>query len=194
MGQANEAIVAYNGALDRDAHYGLWRSKGWQRPILATGKPELAQAPLDVAFQDTPQNPKVLLLLMGVTADYAGNHPQAQADYLEGLKYMADDPALSLDLALSLALSENYSQAIATLAPLAQAAPTRHRANGRPLALIYGLKGDRASAERLARIDLEPSAVQHNLAYYETLRHLAPDARSKAVLSATSGLQPNRPS
>jgi Flp pilus assembly protein TadD len=49
------------------------------------------------------------------------------------------------------------------------------------LALIYGLKGDRRTAERLASIDLDPAAVQHNLAAYDNLRRLSPEARSRAI-------------
>src|SRR5581483_7763620 len=104
MGNENEAIVAYRAALDRNPHYPL-ALEGIAKAYLATGKPELAQGPLETAYADAPNNPKTLLL-MGVTADFTGNHPQAQADYLEGLKYQPDDPVLSLDLALSLALSE----------------------------------------------------------------------------------------
>ncbi|HEX5317719.1 MAG TPA: tetratricopeptide repeat protein [Stellaceae bacterium] len=191
MGQMNEAITAYNGALDRSPHYPL-ALEGLAKAYLGTGRPELAQAPLDLAFQDAPTNPKILLL-MGVTADFTGNHPQAQADYLEGLKYQPDDPALSLDLALSLALSENYDRAIATLAPFANG-PNSTPRERQTLALIYGLKGDRMSAERLARRDLDPASVEHNLAYYETLRRLPSEARTKAVLSANSGMQSHRKS
>jgi Flp pilus assembly protein TadD len=189
MGQANEAIVAYTAALDRNPRYPL-ALEGLAKAYLSTGKPELAQAPLETAYQDSPQSPKVLLL-MGVTADFTGNHPQAQADYAEGLKYQADDPALTLDLALSLALGEEYDRAVSTLAPLTNGANSSARER-QTLALIYGLKGDRPAAERLARIDLSPAAVEHNMAYYETLRRLSPEARSKAVLSANSGLQPDR--
>ncbi|HEX3881851.1 MAG TPA: tetratricopeptide repeat protein [Stellaceae bacterium] len=189
MEQANEAIVAYSAALERNPHYPL-ALEGLAKAYLSTGKPELAEAPLETAYQDAPQNPKILLL-MGVTADFSGNHAQAQADYAEGLKYQADDPALTLDLALSLALSEDYDRAVSTLALLANGANSTARER-QTLALIYGLKGDRPAAERLARMDLNPAAAEHNMAYYETLRRLSPEARSKAVLSANSGLQPDR--
>lgn len=189
MGKENEAIVAYKAALDRNSHYPL-ALEGLAKAYLGTGKPELAQAPLELAYQEAPNNPKTLLL-MGVTADFTGNHPQAQADYIEGLKYQADDPALTLDLALSLALAEQYDKAIETLAPLANG-PNSTPRERQTLALIYGLQGDRLSAARYSRMDLNEAAVEHNLAYYDTLRRLPPDARSRAVLSANSGLQPAR--
>jgi hypothetical protein len=51
------------------------------------------------------------------------------------------------------------------------------------LSLIYGLAGDSDEAARLGRIDLDEAAVEHNLAYFETLRRLSPEARDRAILS-----------
>lgn len=189
MGNEDEAIVAYKDALERKPHYPL-ALEGLAKAYLVTAKPELAEAPLEAAYQAMPNNPKTLLL-MGVTADFTGNHPQAQADYTEGLKYLPDDPALTLDLALSQALSEQYDTAIQTLGPLADGPKSTPRER-QTLALIYGLKGDRVSAARYARMDLDEAAVEHNMAYYDTLRRLPPEARGKAVLSANSGLQSAR--
>lgn len=189
MGNENEAIVAYKAALERKPDYPL-ALEGLAKAYLSTGKPELAQAPLEAAYQEAPNNPKILLL-MGVVADFTGNHPQAQGDYAEGLKYLPGDPALTLDLALSQALSERYDVAIQTLGPLADGPASTPRER-QTLALIYGLKGDRLSAARYARMDLNEAAVEHNMAYYNTLRRLSPEERGRAVLSANSGLQPAR--
>jgi len=184
MGKPDEAIIAYQTALDRKPGYSL-ALEGLAKAYLLTGKPQLAEAPLANAYQGMPHNPKVLLLL-GVASDYSGQHPQAQGYYQAGLKIKPKDPALSLDLALSLALTENYDKAIAILAPIANS-PTATPRDRQTLALIYGLKGDRMDAERFAQMDLDAAAVQHNLAYYETLRRLTPEARSRAVLSASGG-------
>jgi Flp pilus assembly protein TadD len=189
MGNENEAIVAYKAALERNPRYPL-ALEGLAKAYLDTGKPELAEAPLETAYQDAPSNPKTLLL-MGVTADFTGNHPQAQADYTQGLKELPGDPALTLDLALSQALGEQYDAAIQTLQPLADG-PTSSPRERQTLALIYGLKGDRVAAARYARMDLNEAAAEHNMAYYDTLRRLPPEARTRAVLSANSGLQPAR--
>ncbi len=186
MGQANEAIVAYKGALARQQNYPL-ALEGLAKAYLGTGRPELAIDPLKIAHRDEPTNPSILLLL-GVTSDFTGQHAQAQGYYREGLKLKPNDPALSLDLALSLALSGDYDQAVSILAPLADS-PIASPRDRQTLALIYGLKGDRQDAARLARMDLNPAAVQHNLAFYETLRRLSPEARSRAVLSADGGSQ-----
>src|SRR5579859_1594191 len=62
MGKVDEATVSYNAALkinprDGDALRGLARS------YLRTGRPDLAGDPLALAFQDTPNDPKLLLLI-----------------------------------------------------------------------------------------------------------------------------------
>jgi Flp pilus assembly protein TadD len=184
MGKPDEAILNYTAALKINQHDGM-ALRGISRAYLRTGRPELSGTPLAIAYQDTPTDPK-LLLLIGVANDFIGEHAVAQTRYREGLKYAPNDPSLMLDLALSLALSEKYAEAVATLRPLALgtgATPQERQT----LALIYGLKGDQSSARDMAKVDLDSASVDHNLAYYESLRRLPPDARSKAVLSASAG-------
>ena len=71
------------------------------------------------------------------------------------------------------------------LQPLALAS-TASAQERQTLALIYGLKGSVAEVARIGRIDLDETVVEHNLAYYQTLRELSPEARSRAILSAGS--------
>src|SRR5947199_234853 len=54
------------------------------------------------------------------------------------------------------------------------------------LALIYGLAGDRKAAEQMARRDLDPASVEHNLAFYDRLRKLSPEARRRAIQSLSA--------
>ena len=180
MGAVNEAIVSYNQALVRPGDT-QGAQVGLAKAFLKTGKPELALAPLSKALEASPDDPK-LLLLLGVTRDMAGQHWEAQSYYRNGLSHAPGDPALTLDLALSLALSGDYPNAIAVLQPLAMA-PTSSPRERQTLALIYGLRGNVAEAARLGRIDLDDVAVEHNLAYYQSLRELSPEARSRAILS-----------
>jgi len=63
-------------------------------------------------------------------------------------------------------------------------APSGTAQERQTLALIYGLQGSTAEAARLGRIDLDEAAVEHNLAYYQTLRELSPQARDQAIWSA----------
>jgi Flp pilus assembly protein TadD len=125
-------------------------------------------------------------MLIGVADDFIDQHGEAQARYRRGLELAPGDPGLSLNLALSLALTGDYDQAITRLQPVA-AGPSATPRERQTLALIYGLKGDRVAATKLASMDLEPAAVQHNLAAYDTLRRLSPEARSRAIRALVSG-------
>lgn len=183
MGKPDDAINNYNAALKlnpRDPS----ALRGLARAYLKTGRADLAASPLAVAYKDNPNDPK-LLLLIGVSDDFIGQHANAEARYQQGLRIAPADRSLILNLSLSLALTEKFDQAIATLHPLAFS-PGATPQERQTLALIYGLKGDRQSAMQLARMDLDAAAAQHNLAFYETLRRLPPDARSRAILSATA--------
>jgi Flp pilus assembly protein TadD len=180
MGNINEAIVSYDAALVRPGD-NQGAQLGLARAFLKTGKPELALTPLAKAMEASPDNPK-LLLLLGVTKDLAGSHLEAQAYYRDGLLRAPGDPGLTVDLALSLAISGNYPQAISVLQPLAMS-PAGTAQERQTLALIYGLSGNTREAARLGRIDLDDASVEQNLAYYQSLRDLSPEARSQAILS-----------
>ena len=117
MGSVNEAIVAYNNALLRGGD-NLPALVGLTKAYLKSGKPALALEPVSRAYALSPDNPKVLLLL-GVTKDLSGEHREAQAWYRQGLGLAPGDPALTVNLALSLALSGDYPGAIAVLQPVA---------------------------------------------------------------------------
>ena len=187
MGKTDEAITSYNAALKLSGH-DQSALRGLARSYLKTGRPDLAGSPLAIAYKDDPNDPK-LLLLIGVADDFIGQHGNAQLRYRQGLRLAPADRSLILNLALSLALSEKFDEAIATLRPLAFA-PSAMPQERQTLALIYGLKGDQRSAMQLARVDLDAAAAQHNLAFYETLRQLPPDARSRAILSASAASRP----
>ena len=187
MDVINEAIVSYNAALMRPGET-RGAQIGLAKAFLKSGKPELALAPLSKVMEQTPEDPK-LLLLLGVTKDLADQHREAQTYYRDGLARAPGDPALTVNLALSLTLSGDYANAVTVLQPLA-AGPAASAHDRQTLALIYGLKGNAAEAVRLSRIDLDDAAVKHNLAYYQTLRELSPEARSRAILSARGGTPP----
>lgn len=182
LGSVDEAIVAYNSALARDQTC-LPALQGLAKAYVQTGRPELALGPLNQALALSPDNPK-LVVLLGVVEDIEGRHSQAQLDYRRGLQRAPGDPALTVDLALSLALSGDYPNAIAVLQPLATAASATAQER-QTLALIYGLEGSVGEAARLGRVDLDEVAVEHNLAYYQTLRAMPPAARDRAIWSAS---------
>jgi Flp pilus assembly protein TadD len=183
MGNVNDAITAYNAALKLKAH-DPGALRGLAKAYLKSGRPDLAGNPLAVAFLDTPTDPK-LLLLIGVADDFIGQHIEAQTRYQQALQIAPTDRALTLNLALSLALSEKFGEAIALLRPIATG-PGGTPRERQTLALIYGLNGDQKSARQLAQMDLDAASVDHNLAFFESLRRLPADARSRAILSASA--------
>jgi len=191
LGAVNEAILAYNSALARDGRY-LPALRGLAKAYVETGRSELALAPLNQGLAVSPDDPK-LLVLLGVVKDVEGEHQQAEAYYRQGLRRAPGDPALTVDLALSLALSDSYPDAIAVLLPVAMA-PSGTAQERQTLALIYGLQGSVGEAARLGRVDLDQAAVEHNLAYYQTLRELSPEARDRAIWSAGLQRSPTNPS
>jgi Flp pilus assembly protein TadD len=184
MDKPDEAILAYNSALSRNAMD--WPAqRGLAIAYLHTGRPELAFNPLAKALVDGPKDPG-LFVLLGVANDMAHRQAAAQGWYREGLTMAPNDPALTVDLALSLALSGHVFAGVNVLHPLADA-PEATPSERQTLALLYGLEGDRAAAARLARVDLDEAAVEHNLGYFESLRALSPEARNRALLSIGVG-------
>ena len=186
-GKPDDAIINYNAALKLSPKYPT-ALRGLAKSYLKTGRPDLAASPLAVAYTDMPDDPK-LLLLIGVADDFIGQHAHAQNRYRQGLRVAPSDRSLITNLALSLALSEKFDQAIDVLRPIALA-PNATPHERQTLALIYGLKGDEKMARELARRDLDAAATDHNLAFYDTLRRLPPEARSRAILSASAATKP----
>jgi Flp pilus assembly protein TadD len=119
--------------------------------------------------------------VLGVAENLLGQNQQAEADYTRGLALAPDDPGLSNNLGLSMALSGNFNGAIAVLRTAANgpSATPRTRQN---LALALGLAGRTADAEQVARMDLDEQSVQSNLAYYAILRGMSPKERTEALL------------
>ena len=103
IGEVNEAIVSYNAALVRPGDT-QGAQIGLAKAFLKSGKPQLALTPLSKALEESPDDPK-LLLLLGVSRDLAGQHGEAQGYYRSGLARAPGDPALTVNLALSLTLS-----------------------------------------------------------------------------------------
>jgi Flp pilus assembly protein TadD len=190
MGQINEAVVAYRAALAREPRDAA-ALRGLARAYLRTGKPELALEPLGVAYEQAPDDPKFLQLI-GVAEDFAGRHAAAQIRYRRGLEFLPSDRGLSVNLALSLALSGQYGEAVAVLSPIALG-PAGTPGERQTLVMIYALQGDNRAAERIARLDLDPQSAQRQLAYYDTLRLLSPEARARAIRSISTAGSGSRP-
>ena len=111
----------------------------------------------------------------GVALDLLGRHGEAIAEYRTVLAGQPGNRAAANNLALSLALNGQTSEAIRRLERLAQSAeaPPRVRQN---LALVLGLAGERERAAVIARIDQSPEDVASNQRFLELIRSLVPAA------------------
>jgi len=181
LGHYNEAAQAFRDALDLD-HNNTEALRGLGASLIALNQPALAIDQFKAANAIEPDYRSFNGL--GVASDHIGRHKQAQEYYEAGLKIYPNNLTLLNNLGLSELLSRDYDAAITTLVAAAQqpGATARQRQN---LALAYGLGGHDADAERIARIDLSPAAVQSNLAYYGVLRA----ADDSALLAAVMGVR-----
>jgi Flp pilus assembly protein TadD len=168
LGAHNDASESFRAAIERDpkdadAHRGLGNA------LLALNQPIVAIQSFNTALAIKPD--ARCYNGIGVANDMTANHRAAQTAYQQGLQLASGNLQLQNNLALSLMLSGDYPEAIEILRALVAdpSATSRHRQN---LAMAYGLAGDIKEAARVARIDLEESAVQNNLSYYLTLRAL----------------------
>ncbi len=117
-----------------------------------------------LAHAHTPERPDwSVLSAQGSVADQLGDHEQAQAYYAAALKIVPAQPHVLSNLGLSYALSKKLPQAETAL----QQAAAQHDAD-RPvrqnLALVLALEGKFASAEEVARRDLDVKDAAANVA------------------------------
>jgi len=117
-----------------------------------------------LAHAHTPERPDWSVLSAQCSvADQLGDHEQAQAYYAAALKIVPAQPHVLSNLGLSYALSKKLPQAETAL----QEAAAQHDAD-RPvrqnLALVLALEGKFASAEEVARRDLDAKDAAANVA------------------------------
>lgn len=135
---------------------------------LATGKSANAIETLLAAVAKAPDDWENYSTL-GIAYDMNDEFARARNAYDRAKQLSANNPAVLNNLAISMALSGDLEGAIRTLEDAPMVA--RHSAQMRQnLALFYGIKGDVAKAESLARIDLDDKTVRQNLEVYSKLR------------------------
>lgn len=179
LGLYKDAVNAYAKAAKTWPKDGAIR-RGYGKALIAIGRPGKATEQYVAAIALDEKDTEAMNGL-GVTLDLLLEHQEARKNYRAGINIQPDNLSLRNNLAISLALSGTYDEAIGILTIVARdpAAVVRYRLN---LALVYGLAGDDAKAAETARLDLNESAVQNNLAYYKKLRAMTPEDRAKAIL------------
>ncbi len=141
---------------------------------IASGYYKKAITILEDARRGWPRDWRIFSLL-GIAKDSMERYERAQASYRAGLELSPGNPAITNNLALSLAQSGDLDGAIATLR---EAVGTTGRGDARirqNLAILFGFKGRFRDFEALARMDLSDDMVQKNLEVFRAL-HLRQDA------------------
>jgi Flp pilus assembly protein TadD len=133
------------------------------RALADVGRYEQALDVLERAH--TPDQPDWHILnVQGAVLDQLGRHAEARRHYASALKMHPDDPSILSNLGLSYALTNELKRAEETLRKAAAqpgAAP-KVRQN---LALVVGLQGRFAEAEKIVSADLPESEAEANIAY-----------------------------
>ena len=117
----------------------------------------------------SPDNPDWRILsAQGAVLDQLGRFEEARQYYSSALKIVPDEPAVLSNLGLSYVLSKDLPKAEETLrrAYGHASGDARVRAN---LALVVGLRGNMAEAEKIAKADLPPEEAAANVTQLKML-------------------------
>ena len=148
------------------------------RALADAGDYNEALAVLDRAH--TPDNPNWRILnVQGAVLDEIGRHEEAQKHYTAALKIVPNEPSVLSNLGLSYALSKNLTSAEQTLR-LAAAQPNAGPKVRQNLALVVGLEGRFAEAEKIASADLPPDQAAANVAYLQQMLAQQTQAKRRA--------------
>jgi Flp pilus assembly protein TadD len=137
------------------------------RALADAGDYEQALKVLDRAH--TPDNPDWRILnAQGAVLDQLGRHDEAQRHYSSALKIVPGEPSVLSNLGLSYALTKDLKRAESTLR-LAVNAPNAAPKVRQNLALVVGLQGRFAEAEKIAASDLPPDQAAANIDYLRVM-------------------------
>ena len=133
------------------------------RALADVGQYQQALVALDRAH--TPDAPDWRILnVQGAVLDQLGRHTEAQRHYASALKIAPDEPSVLSNLGLSYLLTKDLKNAEATLRR-AVAQPNAGPKVRQNLALVVGLQGRFAEAEKIASADLPENEATANVAY-----------------------------
>ena len=112
IGAGDEAAAQFRDVLARHGDNSTAR-RGLASALIAMGQPTLAEQQIDEALRANANDYHALNLL-GVVLDMQGRHAEAQANYRRGLELAPDDPGLRSNYGLSLAITGQPQEAIAS--------------------------------------------------------------------------------
>jgi Flp pilus assembly protein TadD len=167
IGMIEDAIDTFNH-VDASSPARLGAELGLGRSHLATHQPDMALAHFENSARLAPQDAKALIG-QGVCLDLLGRRDEAQAKYRAVLAARPTNIAARNNLALSLALDGQFSEAVEIMNSLASS-PTATSTIRQNLALVYGLQGDMNRAASASKDDLSPAAIDTNLKLFAMLQ------------------------
>lgn len=164
LGRGEAAISSYEQALRSQ--------KDQPRAKIGLGRLRLASNPVEAerlfleVLQKDPRD-TAALNNMGIARDLQGNHAGAQAAYRQALGINPEAHASQVNLALSMAMSGQGTQALPLIQPLASA-PGASQKLRHDYAAVLAMAGRRAEAEAILAMDLSPPEVRQAMAEFET--------------------------
>lgn len=166
-GSIDDGIDVYQ-RVPRNSASRLGALLGLEQAYLLLAETDKALQYAEQANTLAPQDQRVMIG-RGVALDMVARHSEAQESYRAVLEKAPHDVAARNDLALSLALTQHYSEAIDIMTPMARSSTVTPRIR-QNLALIYGLAGDSARAAAWSRMDLDAKSTDANLAFFDLAR------------------------
>jgi len=165
-GQRAQAVAVLEQASMRNPHE-MPLLGAYGRALADAGDYDQALKVLDRAH--TPDNPDWRILnAQGAVLDQLGRHDEAQRHYSSALKIVPGEPSVLSNLGLSYALTKDLKRAESTLR-LAVNAPNAAPKVRQNLALVVGLQGRFAEAEKIAAADLPPDQAAANVDYLRVM-------------------------
>lgn len=135
---------------------------------LTIDQPENAMKSFETALRLNPCLAKALNGY-GIALDMIGDHQGAQANFRAAMELDPSNVSYPSNLALSMVLAGNTSEAIHILERLSRSPQVTPRIR-QNLSLAYGLAGDMKMARTIGTVDLSRDWVQNNITYMESIR------------------------
>ena len=171
-GMTDDAIGAFLQVDETSpAAVGAWLGLG--RCYDRLSEPRKALAYAQRAIDRSPGDEHVQVAY-GVALDADGRHEEAQLSYRRALAASPRSVAARNDLALSLAVTGRFGEAIELLMPMVESANASPQVR-QNLALVYGLQGDREKSIALASGDLGGAAARSNMRLFDLVRSRPPE-------------------
>lgn len=190
-GRSEQAILAYRDVLELDSDHEE-ALDGIGRALVLNGNYPAAIKFFNRLLAKAPS--AELHNRLGVAHDLMGDGAGAQKHYRAALALDPEAISPRNNLALSLAISENYEEAIKHMERVAAhpQATGKHRQN---LSFVYGMAGENnAAAAAYSESGLTRSEIAKKRALYKRLRELAREGRHAEILEyLRSGKGPDGP-